>query len=277
MPSPVAQGIGALAERLEQSDGDAPAPASVLPVAASGTSSERPPNTATEVPSGMDVHKPKPVHNWREFASEVGIIVLGVLIALAGEQAVESLSWAHEVRAERAALNSEAQDFLGAAAARVRQHPCLEREMRDLETVFERHERGQALGIRRRVGGPYALGGTSGTWQIALSSQALGHIPLKEKLAYGAAFQMFETYDRAVDAEGAQWASLNLLNHPQIINAGDWSALHQAYVNAESNMKQVNGLAEFILASDNLGLRPSPAPADFSQSLREECEPLVTP
>ena len=30
----------------------------------------------------MDVHKPKPVHSWRGLLSEVGIIVLGVLIAL---------------------------------------------------------------------------------------------------------------------------------------------------------------------------------------------------
>ena len=36
----------------------------------------------------MDIHKPKPIRNWREFLKEVGIIVLGVSIALAGEQAV---------------------------------------------------------------------------------------------------------------------------------------------------------------------------------------------
>ena len=30
----------------------------------------------------MRVSMPKPLHGWREFAGEVGIIVLGVLIAL---------------------------------------------------------------------------------------------------------------------------------------------------------------------------------------------------
>jgi hypothetical protein len=30
----------------------------------------------------MEIHKPKPVHGWRDFAKEVGIIVLGVLSAL---------------------------------------------------------------------------------------------------------------------------------------------------------------------------------------------------
>jgi hypothetical protein len=41
----------------------------------------------------MEVHRPKPVHHWREFLKEVGIIVLGVLIALGAEQSVEWLNW----------------------------------------------------------------------------------------------------------------------------------------------------------------------------------------
>jgi hypothetical protein len=32
----------------------------------------------------MDLHKPKPIHNWREFLKEVGTIVLGVGIGLTG-------------------------------------------------------------------------------------------------------------------------------------------------------------------------------------------------
>jgi hypothetical protein len=34
----------------------------------------------------MHVHLPKPQHGWRAFAGEVGIIVIGVLIALGVEQ-----------------------------------------------------------------------------------------------------------------------------------------------------------------------------------------------
>jgi hypothetical protein len=33
----------------------------------------------------VDIYKPKPVHNWREFLNEISVIVIGVLIALAGE------------------------------------------------------------------------------------------------------------------------------------------------------------------------------------------------
>jgi len=41
----------------------------------------------------MDLHKPKPWHGLREFLKEYVIIVVGVLTALGGEQAVEWLHW----------------------------------------------------------------------------------------------------------------------------------------------------------------------------------------
>lgn len=41
----------------------------------------------------MHIHLPKSLHGWREFLKEIGIIVLGVLIALTAEQLVV---WAHD-------------------------------------------------------------------------------------------------------------------------------------------------------------------------------------
>ena len=41
----------------------------------------------------MDVHKPKPFHGLREFLKDYAIIVIGVLTALAAEQAAEWLHW----------------------------------------------------------------------------------------------------------------------------------------------------------------------------------------
>ena len=55
----------------------------------------------------MHVHLPKPLHGWREFAGEVGIIVLGVLIALAAEATVENWQWRHKVDVVRKSLMGE--------------------------------------------------------------------------------------------------------------------------------------------------------------------------
>jgi hypothetical protein len=63
----------------------------------------------------MDIHKPKPVHSWREFLSEIGVVVLGIVIALSGEQAVETLHRKVEVSALRADLHEEARQVLADA------------------------------------------------------------------------------------------------------------------------------------------------------------------
>jgi hypothetical protein len=49
-------------------------------------------------PSACIFHLPKPLHGWRQFAGEVGIIVVGVLIALGAEQLVEEWRWHERVR-----------------------------------------------------------------------------------------------------------------------------------------------------------------------------------
>lgn len=41
----------------------------------------------------MHIHKPKALRNVRDVLGEVGIIVVGIVIALALEQAVEWLHW----------------------------------------------------------------------------------------------------------------------------------------------------------------------------------------
>jgi len=61
----------------------------------------------------MHVHLPKPLHGWRAFVGEVGIIVVGVLIALGAEQMVEALHWRSEVAGFRSAVRQEVALDLG--------------------------------------------------------------------------------------------------------------------------------------------------------------------
>jgi hypothetical protein len=55
----------------------------------------------------MDIHLPKVPHSWREFGREIGIIVLGVLIALFFEQLAQARDWKEKVRAADEAMRSE--------------------------------------------------------------------------------------------------------------------------------------------------------------------------
>jgi hypothetical protein len=55
----------------------------------------------------MHFHLPKPLHGWRAFAGEVGIIVVGVLIALGAEQVAEGWRWHERAEEGRERLKAE--------------------------------------------------------------------------------------------------------------------------------------------------------------------------
>ena len=45
----------------------------------------------------MQFRLPKPLHGWRAFVGEVGIIVVGVLLALGAQQLVDDWNWRRTV------------------------------------------------------------------------------------------------------------------------------------------------------------------------------------
>ena len=80
----------------------------------------------------MHLNLPKPLHGWRQFAGEVGIIVVGVLIALGAEQLVASWHWRSEVRQTDRRLTREMAMNLANAYERFAIDPCLRPRLAEL-------------------------------------------------------------------------------------------------------------------------------------------------
>jgi hypothetical protein len=232
---------------------------------------------------------PKPLHGWREFVGEVGIIVLGVLIALGAQQLVEDWQWNKEVRAERASLMQEASDVLGTIAARNAQVPCVDRRLDEIHTILERHRRGEPLGLIRKIAHPTQASATRGTWQIALAGQALTHMPHAEKLAFSDAFGGFEGWDRAMVREREVWLRLTPLNTPDLLTEQDWSGIRSAYAQAVDindvvriaapfSIKHVQGELPAVKIDNSRPQGMTAAEFKSVQSfLGEVCEPLIAP
>jgi hypothetical protein len=77
----------------------------------------------------MEIHKPKPAHSWRDFLSEIGLVVVGILIALSGEQLIEMLHWHHQVTDTETSLTHELASNIEDSVARMRTMGCLERRL----------------------------------------------------------------------------------------------------------------------------------------------------
>jgi hypothetical protein len=221
--------------------------------------------------------KSKPWRDWREFLWEIVTIVIGVLLALGAGQMVDALHWKDEVAAERLTLRDEVRQNLAATAKRVSQRACIERRLDQLGEVFRRQARGEPLGIIAPVTRPTVFTYTQGSWQIALAEQALGHMPLKEKLAYSDAFESFRIYTDLRHEEDEIWRRLGLLDHPEILAAGDWVALHQAWGEAVAIDRRMIDHTTYVLSVTTMGEQPAKLdlwPQDIAAE-KAFCAPLI--
>jgi hypothetical protein len=86
----------------------------------------------------MEIHRPKPVHGWRELLAEIGIIVIGVLIALSAEQLAEWIHWRHKVAELRASMTVElAEDDGPQAYYRLATRKCADDRLDEIQHAAE--------------------------------------------------------------------------------------------------------------------------------------------
>src|SRR3954467_15836039 len=85
----------------------------------------------------MQVRLPKPLHGWRPFAGEVGIIVLGVLIALGLEQIASSVRDRANEREAHQAVYAEIMQNLSYMKARMATQGCVERRLDEIGALLE--------------------------------------------------------------------------------------------------------------------------------------------
>jgi hypothetical protein len=228
----------------------------------------------------MHFHLPKPLHGWREFAGEVGIIVVGVLIALGAEQIVEDIHWRQQLEVERGALNTEVVSNLDAVKARMALEPCVRRRLQELDVVLKQ-DASHAPRLIGSVGIPLPVGGSKGAWNIAVASGALSHMPLQEQLNYSNAFSNYENWDAMRRDERTAWIHLNVLTRGgTMLSRTDWSGLREAYAEAVAADTRVSHVAPFIFATATVGQHAdSDVTADnlfkAERYGSELCQPLI--
>ena len=134
----------------------------------------------------MHIHLPKPLHGWRAFAGEVGIIVLGVLLALAAESAVESLHWRHKVSVIRTSLMGELANDRARWEVDVTDARCAERDISQLDAWAQAGGGAPPAAPNIRPNNFFWM--HSANWNLATGSQTLDHFPIDEQLAFASLY-----------------------------------------------------------------------------------------
>lgn len=163
----------------------------------------------------MHVHLPKPLHGWRAFVGEVGIIVLGVLIALSAEQLVDALHWRGEVTGARHSLNAQLSDSKFNALERVKLNRCLAEELDRTRQLITTVDHPPAIYV---WGAPDRLW-TLSAWDSAVASGALEHMGRSERDLYAS----LNTYNLKLSQWNAQEfeveGEVRSLSHPRMLSA----------------------------------------------------------
>jgi hypothetical protein len=139
----------------------------------------------------MEVHHPKgPVHGLRDLAKEVGIIVIGVLIALGAEQAVEAIHSAHQLDVERHALKIELTSNALFFAERLATEDCEKARLKAIDAALAAPgDQWKAAPITSTwpVAVIYSTPWRefpSDAWRNGMASGALSHMPPEEMQAF---------------------------------------------------------------------------------------------
>lgn len=148
----------------------------------------------------MEFHIPKPWHGPRELLKEIGIIVIGVAIALAGGQTVEWLHRGAEVRETRAALHDEIATDAAIAAHSIEAAHCYAAQLNAGDAWAHGGPRPPEYSLA-------VLAMLSTTWET-VKTGAVTHMPLRERLSLAAFYNGVSQHQRIIVAE--QDASLAL-------------------------------------------------------------------
>ena len=124
----------------------------------------------------MHVHLPKPLHGWRAFVGEVGIIVLGVLVALGFEQLVDAWRWSDKIdRAENAMRLELSQDNGPQAYARALIGECLNQRITKIRDGADKLPPGQLRKMAAAYAPPYRTW-DSEAWKVVVASDIGSHM-----------------------------------------------------------------------------------------------------
>jgi hypothetical protein len=154
----------------------------------------------------MHFHLPKPLHGWREFAGEVGIIVIGVLIALSAEEVVQSVQAGADERAFAETINHEIGLNLFMYDIRARQFACDAKHIGELQNWLDRARSGESVPALWPTA-PQTITPYRSAWDNR-DAQVFKHLPAEQRQKYAEFYDELSNNWGIIQAEQEQWKRL---------------------------------------------------------------------
>lgn len=225
----------------------------------------------------LRLRKLTPLHGWRPFWGEVGIVVLGVLIALGAQQAVETWSWRGQVRDFRAAANKELSENLAAYQFRLAQSQCIERRLDELRRLAAMPEDAPAPRRLRKIGRPLSFGYSAGVWENK-DDAVTAHLPGDLRKRYAEIYDEFRNDDANRIRENEAWFQIAQYNLPVALRHEDRLRLTELIERASELAinRKLNYEDAMVGWVRGLNLKPI-SPSFLKGRTTGFCEPFLAP
>jgi hypothetical protein len=150
--------------------------------------------------------KLKPPHGWNAVAWELGIVTLGVLIALGAQQLVDNIHQRGEVTQLVGALRAELADNRARWEHVRNSDPCTLQRLDALEKWAATAPPDAKLQRAYRL---FVWNQHTGAWDLAKSSDTMSNIPLKERVTIASLYDAFNNWRQMIVEENQNAQALS--------------------------------------------------------------------
>ena len=226
----------------------------------------------------MQVHLPKPLHGWRAFFGEVGVVVLGVLLALGAQQLVQDFQIRSDVREFRTTIDREIGMNVYALDLRASQFGCDRQRLAEL-TKWLDQSRTAPTAPAIYPHPPLDSSPYRSAWN-SRDAETYRQLPADVRQKYAMFYDDVDNEWGITKLELANWGSLGIFSEPGPLTLEDRrkarstiTLLNQLIRVQEANIPYMKQLAQ------ELGAK-AVVPQDLSPDLIEQarvCQSVLVP
>jgi hypothetical protein len=193
----------------------------------------------------MEIHKPKAVHSWRELLTEIGVVVIGVCIALAAEQTVEWLHWRKQVAEARDVIATELAVNLSGGIIRVGSKACVESRLDQLAQILDEAAIEGSLPPLGDIRLPPRSIWPTGAWDSVVASQTATHFPRQQLADMAGVYKFVQRLESFSGREIDAWTVLFSMTGPgRRLDAASESELRKALSSARYSNRVLASLGQ---------------------------------
>ncbi len=222
----------------------------------------------------MHVHLPKPLHGWRAFVGEVGIIVIGVLIALGAGQLVEAAHEREKALQAEDSIRDELGFNLGRLKSRMDIHRCVDRRIEEIQALLDRAADQPNIATPSWIGRPQSWTFASSRWQAESRAGSAALVDPAKLSSYAIMYARMQDMLDEMTFEQSDWAKLRTLEHVRRLGPAAAFEMNETLHDARyRNWRLAVVTSQLFDMANSLRVR---AIANTTPASRSVCLPITT-